>query len=95
MSLADLLSPQPWEADALCREPEYGALPWFPEVGQDPATARAVCARCLARPECLEFALAAGIDAGVWGGETPAGLKRIRRERKAARLVVSSGRARP
>jgi WhiB family redox-sensing transcriptional regulator len=30
--------------------------------------AKAVCAMCPVRPECLTWALATGQDAGVWGG---------------------------
>jgi len=32
--------------------------------------AKAICARCRVRPECLAFALATGQVHGVWGGLT-------------------------
>lgn len=85
--LLDLLTPQPWELDALCREPDYADLVWFPERGQDPRPAQAVCARCTVRAECLAFALDAEIEGGVWGGETAVGLRRLGRDRR--RQVVS------
>jgi WhiB family transcriptional regulator, redox-sensing transcriptional regulator len=58
---------------AACREldPELffpvGA-PGFPAYDRQVAQARDVCAGCPVRAECLEFALAAGIDFGVFGG---------------------------
>ncbi|MQA84799.1 MAG: WhiB family transcriptional regulator [Streptosporangiales bacterium] len=35
------------------------------------AAAKAVCARCPVRDECLEWALRTGEPHGVWGGTTP------------------------
>lgn len=32
------------------------------------ADAKAVCSRCSVQPNCLEYALAAGMTDGVWGG---------------------------
>lgn len=58
---------EPWEADALCRE--HPDLPWVPDLGQDITPAKAVCARCAVRSECLAFALERGPSLpGVWGG---------------------------
>ena len=34
------------------------------------AAAKAVCARCPVTAQCLDWALAAGIIEGVWGGQT-------------------------
>jgi WhiB family redox-sensing transcriptional regulator len=47
------------------------------------ARARHVCAGCLVRRECLDFALATGETEGIWGGTTPA--ERIRARRETAR----------
>ena len=59
-----------WQRDSLCAEPEYVATSewWFPERGESADPAKAVCARCLVREECLDYALTEGIDVGIWGG---------------------------
>jgi len=61
---------------------------------QQIAEAKAVCARCPVRVDCLSYALETGQDAGVWGGasaeerreirsaETAAGTPPPRRERR-------------
>ena len=54
------------------------------------AAAKAVCLRCDVRAECLEWAMATGQDAGVWGGlseEERRALRRARRRGEATRLV--------
>jgi WhiB family redox-sensing transcriptional regulator len=63
----DLLRPR-WMRNAACRG--QGFHPWFPldEVGEEADTARLICAGCRVRPECLDYALVAGIRHGLWGG---------------------------
>jgi hypothetical protein len=71
-----------WRAQALCREvdPEL----FFP-VGDGAAAkmqtqkAKAICARCPARGDCLEWALDTGQQSGVWGGLSEAERRRIAR----------------
>lgn len=46
--------------------------------------AKAVCARCEVRPECLQFALDSHQVHGVWGGLGEAELARVRRSRQRA-----------
>ena len=60
-----------WHDDAACREedPEL----FFPIGSTGPALvqlqqAKAVCAGCQVQRVCLEWALAAGVEHGVWGG---------------------------
>jgi WhiB family redox-sensing transcriptional regulator len=60
-----------WRHRAACRDedPEL----FFPVGTSGPALlqiteAKAVCRRCLVNAECLNWALASGQDAGVWGG---------------------------
>lgn len=53
------------------------------------ARARQICARCLVRQECFDFAMRTGEMDGIWGGTTPEERIRIRREQAARR------RARP
>lgn len=42
-------------------------------------TAKAVCAGCACRSECLDYALAGGERYGVWGGTTSTERRRLRR----------------
>ena len=60
-----------WRHRALCRDedPEL----FFPIGTTGPALlqveqAKAVCRRCPAARDCLDWALATGQDSGVWGG---------------------------
>lgn len=61
-----------WMINAACRgapEPDL----WFPisEIGPGAAQvaeAKNVCAGCPVREDCLAFALALGLDYGVFGG---------------------------
>lgn len=62
-----------WQQRAACRnqDPEL----FFPisQVGpgaRQTARAKAFCARCTARTECLAFALDNGLDHGIFGGLT-------------------------
>lgn len=58
-----------WRLAAACRDhkqPDW----WFPEKGESPLNAIAVCARCPVREECLAHALKTGEQYGIWGGLT-------------------------
>jgi WhiB family transcriptional regulator, redox-sensing transcriptional regulator len=75
-----MLARPTWMADAACRETP--SVSFFPERGQDARPAKAVCARCLVRAECLAFAEACGRDiVGIWGGTS----ERERRGRRSGR----------
>jgi WhiB family transcriptional regulator, redox-sensing transcriptional regulator len=84
-----------WVYQARCRDtdPEL----FFPIGTTGPAAvqiaaAKAVCAKCEVRAQCLEWAMTTGQDAGVWGGmseEERRALRRARR-REAARLAVGA-----
>jgi hypothetical protein len=59
----------PWtlpSGAAACRGTD--ACLFFPEPGQSDAQAKAICAVCPVRAECLAVALANGERYGVWGG---------------------------
>lgn len=58
--------PGPWADDALCAQTDPDSF--FPEKGGETRTAKATCARCLVRAECLDYALANNERFGVWGG---------------------------
>jgi WhiB family redox-sensing transcriptional regulator len=74
-----------WVHRARCKdeEPEI----FFPVGNTGPAAqqidvAKAICVSCEVRPECLEWALATGQDAGVWGGLSEDERRAVRRARK-------------
>jgi WhiB family transcriptional regulator, redox-sensing transcriptional regulator len=66
-----------WRRSALCAQtdPEL----FFPEKGGTCDDAKRVCRRCPVREECLDYALSAGENFGVWGGLSARQLKAVRR----------------
>ena len=93
--LAQLLAEEDlrWQDRASClgMDPDL----FFPERGASTREAKAICAACPVRIDCLEFALAHGEKFGIWGGMSERERRRIRRMRaQAARrraLGVPSG----
>ncbi len=74
-----------WVHRARCKDedPEL----FFPIGTTGPAAAqieaaKAVCMECPVRIECLEWALATGQDAGVWGGLSEDERRAVRRARR-------------
>jgi WhiB family transcriptional regulator, redox-sensing transcriptional regulator len=65
-----------WQARAACLGTDTAVF--FPEKGQPTGPALEVCAGCPVRDPCYRWAVAEGLDFGVFGGTTP-------NERKAAR----------
>lgn len=81
----------PWAARARCADvdPEV----FFPP-GDDPATeARRTCRQCPVRDDCLEYALDAGEQYGIWGGLDPAERRNLRRRQRAGRTTKAEGAA--
>jgi WhiB family redox-sensing transcriptional regulator len=87
-----------WVHRARCKDedPEL----FFPVGTTGPAAsqidaAKAVCAGCDVRLQCLEWALSTGQDAGVWGGTSEEERRSIRRARRrqtaSAHHVVAVG----
>jgi WhiB family redox-sensing transcriptional regulator len=86
-----------WVHRAKCKDedPEL----FFPIGTTGPAAAqidaaKAICAQCEVRVPCLEWALATGQDAGVWGGmseEERRALRRARRRESAGMRPVVVG----
>lgn len=72
-----------WQEHGLCRTSD--AAVFFPPIQFEPkvereareATAKAVCAECTVRAECLEWALDAQEPFGIWGGHSEADRKQI------------------
>ena len=75
----------PWMADAACRE--HPEIPWVPvderRCPDAVEAARAVCAGCLTRTECLTYALREPALVGLWAGTTSVERKAMRRESAA------------
>ena len=82
--LLDLLSEMraDWHGQANCRgiDPEL----FFPERGGSSAEAKAVCAGCVVREQCLDYALENHERFGIWGGLS----ERQRRHVRSARLAA-------
>lgn len=74
-----------WLDDALCAQIDHDTF--FPAIGGRTTPARAICALCTVKPECLEYALSNELDSfrfGIYGGTTPAERSAIYLDRKAA-----------
>ena len=77
-----------WRRAAACRDLDTEVF--FPLSEADAGPAKAVCAGCPVRAECLEFALATRQGDGVWGGLTETERRRLgRRRREAARRTAA------
>lgn len=86
---AEIMMPyrRDWRVFGACRDedPEL----FFPISSKGPAAqqidaAKAVCARCRVRGECLRFALDNRQDYGVWGGTSEEERKEMRSQRDGA-----------
>ena len=79
-----------WQHRAACRG-EVASL-FFPDALEETrddrldreARAKAICATCPVRAECLEYALRAHENHGVWGGLNEYERRALVRERRAA-----------
>jgi hypothetical protein len=80
-----------WRERAACRgqDPDL----WYPERGADVSIAKAICAGCPVRADCLAFALGNGEHHGIWGGLSERQRRRMRRssltggDERAARVA--------
>lgn len=72
--------PENWQARGNC----VGVDPdlFFPEKGEPAGDAKAVCATCVVRAECLAFALEHNERFGIWGGLSVKERRVIRRARR-------------
>jgi WhiB family redox-sensing transcriptional regulator len=79
-----------WRSLSACREtdPElfFPLSAWGPGQAQI-GSAKAICARCEVRPDCLRFALRSGQEFGVWGGTS----EDERRVMRRTQLVLAPG----
>jgi WhiB family redox-sensing transcriptional regulator len=82
------LSVTDWRDTAACRDSEPNLF--FPIGSTGPAVdqieaAKAICAECLVRDECLAYALETNQEAGVWGGYAEDERRRLRKRWLAER----------
>jgi len=81
LDLLDLLTPNEaaWRKQAACR----GADPtlFMPSRGDDVRPAKAICAVCPVKDDCLEQALT-GHESGIWGGTSQVERKRLISQRQ-------------
>lgn len=75
------LRDQPWRSHAACRGVD--AEVFHPDNDDDAGPAKAVCAECLVRSDCLDHALDAPETYGVWGGMTASERRRVLRGEEA------------
>jgi WhiB family redox-sensing transcriptional regulator len=78
-----LLSGSPeraWQRQANC----LGVDPdlFFPERGMSTREAKEVCAACVVRQACLDYAIANGEKFGIWGGLSERERRTLRRARE-------------
>jgi WhiB family transcriptional regulator, redox-sensing transcriptional regulator len=78
LDLDDLLRRPDWHAGASCKQqPEVN---FFPELGEDAAPTKAVCATCPVVAECRSWAMDQGAGLpGIWGGTSRRERRRLRR----------------
>lgn len=75
--LTKLLGRPAWMKRAACRGQDPALF--FPSIGERTDRAKAICAGCKVREECLEYALADPESAGVWAGISERERRRMRR----------------
>lgn len=85
-------SPDNWQARGNC----VGVGPdlFFPERGEATEEAKAVCAGCTVRDQCLAYALDTRQEHGVWGGLSGQERLALRRERHLARQPAKAAATR-
>jgi WhiB family redox-sensing transcriptional regulator len=77
-------TPGDWRQRAACIH-YVGEVDFFPARGESVREAKAVCAICPVREECLEYALETNVLCGVWGGLSERERRQVRRDRARAR----------
>ena len=77
-----------WQSRANCMgvDPDL----FFPERGASTREAKDVCRGCVAREDCLEYALENGEKFGIWGGMSERERRRLRRARAIERRAQAS-----
>lgn len=81
-ALAEVIR-QDWRDDALCPQVSIDEFHVEQGIGSTEQInfAKQICGLCPVQAECLDYALAANEQIGVWGGTTPKARQRLRAER--------------
>jgi len=79
-----------WQQFAECVH-SAGQVDFFPARGESVRDAKAVCARCPVREECLEFALRMKVAHGIWGGLSERERRTLRRDRRRGAILPGRG----
>ena len=74
--------PATWRDRAACVGAEREVF--FPTQGEDVRRAKAVCAACPVRADCLDYAMRWDIRYGIWGGLSEKQRRRLRHEVRAS-----------
>lgn len=72
-----------WRAKAACSGTDANVF--FPLTDEDAGPAKAICAACPVREQCLDYALETRQGDGIWGGLTEVERRRLRRRRQDQR----------
>lgn len=79
-------SPGRWSEQAACRglDPKLADRLFFPGHANftEMRRAKAICADCPVRSDCLEFAVVTNQEHGIWGGTSERERRSIRRRRR-------------
>jgi WhiB family redox-sensing transcriptional regulator len=76
--------PEGWKLQAACRAPGIDPELFFVDQHDPALEAKAICAGCPVRLQCLDYALTAGERHGIWGGSGERERRRIKRQRERA-----------
>jgi Transcription factor WhiB len=81
LPVTTLVAPPEWAEDVACAELELDVVDsmFFPSRGQSGKAPRALCATCPVRAECLDYAVVAGEEFGIWGGSSERERRRLKR----------------
>lgn len=80
---------QNWQRNASCVGIDSSIF--YPPTDEESGRAKAVCAECPVRQDCLEFAITVREKEGVWGGATAVERQRlVRRRRRQRRAALAS-----
>lgn len=80
-----------WRDRAACRDEDPELFFPISETGpgaEQVRRAKAVCAQCPVRSECLEYAMDSGLDYGVFGGTTAYERRQLSRQSDGGHLAA-------
>lgn len=82
-SLFDDLGRPLWQKRGACNDGKTDPNIFYPDRGASTRDAKAICAVCPVREECLDYALMHGEKFGIWGGKSERERRRIKKRRSA------------